>query len=77
MLALVHAKGGSLDDQDIFVFIDDKAAKEIAFSVDDTEGSSVWQVLLSDDQGRAYSLLKEALVYFDAVRREEIGRAHV
>ena len=71
MLALVHAKGGSLDDQDIFVFIDDKAAKEIAFSVDDTEGSRVWQMLLSNCQRRTYSLLKEALVYFDTVRRED------
>jgi hypothetical protein len=71
LLALVHAKGGSLDDQDIFVFIDDKAAKEIAFSVDDPEGSRVWQMLLSNCQRRTYLLLKEALVYFDTVRRED------
>jgi len=34
LLTLVHAKRGSLDNDNVFVFIDDESAEEIAFSID-------------------------------------------
>jgi len=60
-----------LDDKDIFVFIDDEAAKKIAFSIDDAEGRGVGKVFLPDSERRANSFLEKALVYFDTLRRKD------
>ena len=70
-LALVHAERGGLDDEDVFVFVHDEAAEEIALGVDDPEGGSVGQMSLPDRERRADAPFEECLVHLDPVRRED------
>lgn len=60
-----------MDDEDVFVFVHDKAAEEIALSIDDAEGSRVGEMFLSEGQRRPDSFFKEGLIYFDAFRGED------
>jgi hypothetical protein len=55
-----------LDNEDVFVLINDEAAEEIAFGIDDTERCRVWEMLLPYCERSANALFEEGLIYFDA-----------
>jgi len=67
----VHAERGNLDDEDVFVFVDDEAAEEIAFGVDDAEGGGAGQMALAHGERFADALFKKGFVDVDAVRGKD------
>ena len=69
--AFVHAKGRNLDDEHVFVFIDNQAAEKIALGVDHAERGGVWQVALPHGQSFADALLEEGFVDLDAFCRKD------
>ena len=69
--ALVHAEGGDLDDEDVFVLVDDEAAEGVALGVDDAEGGGGGHVLAAHGEGGADAALEEGFVEVDAVDGEE------
>lgn len=69
--SLVHSQRRSLDYKDIFVFVDNEAAQEIAFSVDDAERGGVREMFLSNSQGRANAYFEKRLIYLDAFRGKD------
>ncbi len=70
-LALVHAERGGLQDENVFVFVDDEAAEEIALGVDDAKGSGAGQMLLPDGERGANAFFKKCLVNRDALGGEQ------
>ena len=48
-----------MDDEDVFVFVNDEAAKEVALGVDEAKAGGVGQVFLAKGVGLANTLAKE------------------
>jgi hypothetical protein len=69
--SLVHAEGGKLDDEDVFVFVNDEAAEEVALGVDEAKAGGLGQVFLAEGVGRADAFAKEFRADLDSFAREE------
>jgi hypothetical protein len=57
--ALIHAEGGELDDENVFVFVDDEAAQEVALGVDEAKAGGLGKVFLAEGVGLANAFAKE------------------
>jgi len=68
---LIHAEGGNLDDEHVFVFVDNEAAKKITFGVDDAGGGGVRQMVLAHGECFADALFEEGFVDIRAIRRQD------
>ena len=71
LLALVHAEGRDLHDQNIGIFVNDQSTEKIAFGIDDAKGGGARKMPLPDGQGLAEPALEKAGVDGDAFRIED------
>jgi hypothetical protein len=71
VFALVHAEGGELEDENVFVFIDDEAAEEVALGVDEAKARGVGKVLAAVGMGFGNALAKEVGADVDAFAGEK------
>jgi len=57
--APVHAECGELDDEDVFVSVNDEAAEEVALGVDEAKAGGLGKVFLAEGVGLANAFAKE------------------
>jgi len=60
-----------LEDEDVFVFVDDEAAEEVALGVDDAEAGGAGEVALAQGVGLADALAEEFGVNLGALAGQE------
>ena len=62
----VHAQRRNLNDQNVFIFVDNQSTHEIAFGIDDAERGGIGQMAPADFQGGADARFEEGLIDLDA-----------